>query len=78
MINQGDSLKFTGYLEKLVNGVWQRVTNISGYTIYALVNCKATRKSLLYSTGDSTYNISNNGTNFSFTMSRSASASTTT
>ena len=28
MINQGDSLKFTGYLEKLVNGVWQRVTNI--------------------------------------------------
>ena len=75
MINQGDSLKFTGYLEKLVNGVWQRVTNISGYTIYALVNCKATRKSLLYSTGDSTYNISNNGTNFSFTMSRYASAS---
>lgn len=75
MINQGEEIKFTGTFEQKVNDSWSPVTNLTGYTIDALVLNETCNKKFIFSTSSTTNKINVENGTYSFTISPEQSAS---
>ena len=57
MINQGEVVNFRGHFQQKVGDSWTYISNLTGYTVKAMIVCETKNKKLLFSSNSSDKDI---------------------